>query len=235
MTVTNISPRDGRVVRPNAAPFTASRVPFRLPPAIGHDEIDAAIGAYLRLVGQLNDARLAVRAIEDRRKEAEQADRQAFADALRAGAKDPGPKHLRKHEEEALDARRRREALEQACGDAGVELVALVEAHRAEVVELTATNERAAAERVHKAVAELLDAGAAWLGALDKARFARGFPRTEWRPRRAMTVELGDRKFTLEQLGAAIIDAFDPKPPDLSVAANAVEGGNYRAELTGAA
>jgi hypothetical protein len=87
---------------------------FHIPPAeaIEHPAIRAAAEAYERAQAAAHLARRELTAQEQARPAADAADREAYADALAAGKRDPGTKHGDAADRRITDARRYAEALE---------------------------------------------------------------------------------------------------------------------------
>jgi hypothetical protein len=87
---------------------------FHIPPAeaIEHPAIRAAAEAYERAQAAAHVARRELTAQEQARPAADTADREAYADALSAGKRDPGTKHADAADRRIADARRYAEALE---------------------------------------------------------------------------------------------------------------------------
>lgn len=64
--------------------------PLTLPPEIEHPTIDKAAAEYLKLTENLAAARAKLAELEENRRQAVLADREAHAAAIRAGKADPG-------------------------------------------------------------------------------------------------------------------------------------------------
>jgi len=92
-------------------------------------EIDAQIR---KLGADYSHTEAEIGRLSQGRAEAQDADRQAYARALRSGDKDPGSKHSDKLERSLEAARRKAEALRLALEELDTERRALIDEHRAE-------------------------------------------------------------------------------------------------------
>ncbi len=102
------------------------RLSLNWPPLV---EVDAQI----RKLGEdYTQTETEIGRLSQGRDEAQDADRQAYARALRAGDKDPGRKHSDKLERSLEAARRKGEALHHALQELDTERRALIDEHRAE-------------------------------------------------------------------------------------------------------
>lgn len=95
-------------------------------------ELRAAVADMDRLAEDHRKTAAKVRELDDSKREAEEKDRQAFAESLRSGAKDPGSKNAEKLEAEIVQATRRRDALKVALGEQAKAIDAVIAEHRAE-------------------------------------------------------------------------------------------------------
>lgn len=101
-----------------------------------------------------------VRELDATRRQAEQADINAFAAAIQAGKGDPGSKNTEKLEKELTDTRRRRQALQIVLNEFERERVALTNDRRSEWHSEVQGKREQAKNRVSEAVASLRDARA---------------------------------------------------------------------------
>ncbi len=155
-----------------------------LPPTISNRKVSAAAKEYQRLVADHQAAATVAHDLEEGRREAVEADRRAYAAAIRAGKDDPGQVATTTVDSELLEIRRRESALEHAVTEARNELVATVDQNRGEWlagIEKRLDGARAgmreALDRLVDAHAELAEAGAT-------RELAEGFPQALWRPER---------------------------------------------------
>ncbi|MBB4663164.1 hypothetical protein [Conexibacter arvalis] len=86
--------------------------PYQGPPpeVISHPLIADAVGGYLKARAEARAARQDVTELEHQLPNAEQADKEALADAIAAGRRDPGTKHADAHRAKIEQARRTAEA-----------------------------------------------------------------------------------------------------------------------------
>lgn len=97
-----------------------------LPPSIDVPAVAEAADHYRKIHGEHSAAADQLRDLEERRQQAVEADRAAYASAIRAGKADPGQKAVEKLDAEMLATRRRTEALAVAVEDAEAELRAAI-------------------------------------------------------------------------------------------------------------
>ena len=150
--------------------------PIRLDLPDDFEAISKQKGEYERLTGEVREAEHLMELLEAKRAEAQTADTNAYAEALRHGKSDPGAKRTDAVDQEIVMARRKRAALERARDSVESEVVALVEEHRAEWLE--EADEQL--ERLHERKRELLTAFAeertAIVTTLSLRRWIEGFP-----------------------------------------------------------
>lgn len=105
---------------------------IELPPVpITDAKVADAAAAYARLVDENATVAARLAELENDRPAAVEADRRAYADAIRAGKADPGTKAVERLDADLTATRRRSEALAVAVAAAQEELVSTVEARRA--------------------------------------------------------------------------------------------------------
>jgi hypothetical protein len=104
---------------------------LRLPPAAAcPDPVADLIEEHHRLRSQLRDVVAYINDDHGHTLKAQAEDRAATAAAIRAGKKDPGPKHLDEHRTKLADAKRRRGALREALQGVETDLRAAIDTHR---------------------------------------------------------------------------------------------------------
>lgn len=107
--------------------------PIHIPdlPADAPPELAAKLAELTNLRTDLREARVTLAAVGARGAEvaAGKADAAAYASALRAGSRDPGPKHEEKRQADLANAQRRAAGLRQAIGDVETELLKSIEAN----------------------------------------------------------------------------------------------------------
>lgn len=103
---------------------------IELPPTISDAKVAEAGATYARLSVENAATAAKLAELERRRPEAVEADRAAYAAAIRDGKPDPGTKAVDRLDAELVATRRRSEALAVAVATAQAELVATVEARR---------------------------------------------------------------------------------------------------------
>ena len=101
-----------------------------LPATISNAKVAKAADEYARLRAELDAEQLRLINLDQARAEAEQADRDAFAAALRSGSDDPGTGAVEQADRAIASSRRRVEALEQAVADSRRALLSTIEAER---------------------------------------------------------------------------------------------------------
>ena len=105
--------------------------PIELPPkTITDAKVAGAAATYARLVGENATVAAHLAELEASRPEAVEADRRAYAAAIRDNKADPGSKAVERLDADIAATRRRSEAVAVAVGVAQDELVATVEAQR---------------------------------------------------------------------------------------------------------
>lgn len=167
-------------LRPNREVLDA-----QTPQRISHQKVKLAAVELRGLQQQYRAAEGDLRRLQDARAQAENVDRAAYADALRAGQPDPGSKALDAANAAIAGGARRLEALGQAVEGSYADLVAAVEkgeqAWRASIEkDLAARREdlRAAVEQVEGAHAAMADtlATRGWLAVFTDGRGTRYKP-----------------------------------------------------------
>lgn len=136
-------------------------LPLAVPPsgtAEVHPEIRAAADHYLKWFEENAQAQLRVYDLELGRHAAEADDAQATADALRAGKKDPGQRHLRKLLDDIAEATRLATAKERAMLDARSELEQAVNQHGSDQFKNVAAAIAKQRKKVAAAVEQIADA-----------------------------------------------------------------------------
>lgn len=162
----------------------------RLPAAEAVDapKVAELIGELRRLVVEHDRAQRDEEQLRAAHHAAEKADREALADAMRAGEADPGSRSVEKAAKRLADARRRREALGRAAEKSYGELAEVVREHRAAwlagLVDRQARERRVFAEKLD----ELEAAYSALAGSVGLERWVAGFPEAKLAPA-AMTVD----------------------------------------------
>lgn len=158
--------------------------PIELPPGgIDHPKVKPVADVYAELREQERRAAARYAELQEARSRAMQADRQALADAKRAGKPDPGYDAVTKADE-AIDAQRRElEALEVAVDDQRGELVAAVAKYRGDYAKRIDGQTAQARKRYAEAVEALAEAHAQLADAASVRLWLDGFPEsTRWRP-----------------------------------------------------
>src|SRR5688500_15678154 len=128
-----------------------------LPPVADVEEprVAAALGELARLSASLDEAARHEGAAEKKFEEAKRADRTALAAAIKRGGKDPGKTKLEAAGKALEDARRRREASEEALGGAFADVIGAVEASRVTWLETLAERQAEQEKWVAEAALEL--------------------------------------------------------------------------------
>lgn len=131
-----------------------------LPTTIGNAKVAKAADEYGRLRAELDAEHLQLITLEQDRAKAEEADRQAFAAALRSGKADPGAGTLEEVDRTIATTKRKVEALEVAVADSRRALISTIERERrawSEQLEAEATEAAAAFGAAVEAVAAAHD------------------------------------------------------------------------------
>jgi hypothetical protein len=104
---------------------------FRLPPeSDAWDELKGPITEYRRLAADRKLAQQRLGELENSRRRAVEADRLAYAKALREKTPDPGDKAVKRLDRDMASTRRTIEALEVAIEEAEQELIETVDEHK---------------------------------------------------------------------------------------------------------
>ncbi len=158
--------------------------PIELPPEISNPRIRKAAKEYSRLVGEHLAVSSAAHDLEQGRREAVEADRRAYAAAIRAGKGkdvDPGQPATTNADNEILKTRRREEALAVAVAEARNELVATVDRHRGEWSAALEKQREDARDKMREAVEQLADVHGEFVAAHASVAWLEHFPQqTRW-------------------------------------------------------
>jgi hypothetical protein len=130
---------------------------LKIPNLEGFDwtELKDKVEDIRRLGTDFTEAGRKVRELTDNRPKAKRDDTAAYAEAIKAGKKDPGTKHADELEQQIEAVSRRREALRVVVEDRARELLALVERGRGEWANEAQASMGAAEERLEEAHAEV--------------------------------------------------------------------------------
>lgn len=206
--------------------------PTQLPrlPETGFADLDGAQRQYEAMREKWSSARAQLKDLQGRRPAAADDDEQAFADALRAGGKDPGKKETERLEAEIERTTRELNAAARAIEDAAAMLFRSVGAHRAELTgryRAQLADAREGWESLVSQVEERLQQLTELDGA---ARLVARWPEKAPRPRRTITVDGTTVK--LRSLVAAL-DAFcEPAAPIAEPATYDLDGAAERLGVT---
>ncbi len=146
--------------------------------------LDSVRNEYEHLQAELRAAQQQLERLATRREEAGAADTAAFAANLRSGKRDPGRPESDRVDKEIVAAERRRTALERAINDAEAELIALVEAHRAEWLEAVDERLERQQERKRELLMAFAEERAAIVTTLSLRHWLSGFPTRQTSVRR---------------------------------------------------
>ena len=155
---------------------------IKLPDKIDNAKVKKAADEYARLRAELATEHRLLSEHEEQRHQAEEADRQALADARRAGKPDPGQAKLQEAEAAIVDSRRRVEALTLAVADSRRDLVATVEAQRQEWQRQLDAKVAEAAAAFASAVEAVAFTHEALAEATTVSIWLRGFPNSRLKP-----------------------------------------------------
>jgi len=145
----------------------------KLPPAdlVPVEAIREAIAAFEASVTTYREADAAVVKLDRERAKAEQADREAYAAALRKGRKDPGQANVEAFEEQLSAATRHRDARRLIAEQDLAALQAALDEHEDELTSAVDAARRRALDAWTERLDALADAKADLLGAMSLARF----------------------------------------------------------------
>ena len=155
----------------------------QFPPRIPSAKAQQAADEIRRLEAERHKAVTERGRLERARNGAVEADREAYAAALRGGKKeDPGTSATEKADKATAAARRREEALATAAGQGRAELAEVIRAERSELERVAEENVEQARERFRSALEGLVAEQRGLSEALGFSGWLAGFPETIYAP-----------------------------------------------------